>query len=70
MRDSYTPQPVSTALCPHCGATVDGAPSEWSDLILVTLRWRCPRCHRVWQETREPQSVLRYWDGASCEAVS
>lgn len=61
MNDTYQPEPATTALCPYCGATVQGAPDNWDDLVLVTLMWRCPQCAAIWQERREETAASRYW---------
>jgi hypothetical protein len=69
MRDTYAPL-TGEAVCPHCGQHVDGAPTRWNDLILVTLHWLCPRCRRPWKESRDARETARYWDPVSLGCAS
>ena len=64
MHDQYQPSPITTAVCPHCGAIVDGAPGAHPCLLLATLRWRCACCGLVWQEIRAGQHAERYWEAS------
>ncbi len=64
MKDEYVPAAPGTAECPHCGATVAGAPGDWTALETAALRWRCPQCRRAWTEFRTPASVERAWTRA------
>ena len=60
-QDTYHPAAPATAECPHCGATVAGAPSAGpTTLTLTLLKWTCPQCGRRWNEVGQAGVIARF----------
>jgi Zn finger protein HypA/HybF involved in hydrogenase expression len=65
-QDTYKPAAPGVAVCPHCSAPVEGAPTApTATLHLMVLHWTCPRCGGRWNEVREGEVVERFYACAS-----